>query len=309
MMHPANVWMATALMSLSLPSTIATGPNLVVLNAPLTDHSAFLQHLIDQVQKFFTAGTSVLNPPSTAAVPNLTKLVGDRIRALWGIDASPFPFLPNQVLSDIAFGAMQERPSSLILALQCSENVVDVRTSGATSGTALLVLDSGLSPDGSAVVSANRFSNASLALPTAAVALVSNCTLTGNLVQNEQPFAWPPSRVSDPLREFWSLILVPGPRPHDSIPTLILNADGTALTTDPSTERVAAGGTAVGTTVVTSLQTVDQAWIPPLVAVTGNVFKGYPVLPPRFMPAATPATAAGPGDPFNTWLFLNTVSW
>ncbi len=204
---------------------------------------------------------------------------------------------------------MQERPSSLILALQCSENVVDVRTSGATSGTALLVLDSGLSPDGSAVVSANRFSNASLALPTAAVALVSNCTLTGNLVQNEQPFAWPPSRVSDPLREFWSLILVPGPRPHDSIPTLILNADGTALTTDPSTERVAAGGTAVGTTVVTSLQTVDQAWIPPLVAVTGNVFKGYPVLPPRFMPAATPATAAGPGDPFNTWLFLNTVSW
>ncbi len=119
MMHPANVWMATALMSLSLPSNTAAHPNLIVLNAPLTDHSAFLKHLIDQVQKFFVAGISILNPPSTAAVPNLTKLVGDRIRATWGIDASPFQFLPNQVLTDIAFGALQERPSSLILALQC----------------------------------------------------------------------------------------------------------------------------------------------------------------------------------------------
>jgi len=340
MMHPANVWMATALMSLSLPSTIAARPNLVVLNAPLTDHSAFLKHLVDQVQKFFGAVTSVLNPPSTVAQANLTKLVGDRIRALWGIDASPFPFLPNQVLSGIAFGALQERPSTLILALQCSENVVDVRTSGAISGTALLVLDSGLSPDGSAVVSANRFSNASLPLPTAAVALVSNCTMTGNLVQNEQPFQWQqPTRGADPLSEFWSLVLVPGPRPHDNIPVsttatnlnlAVTPAPATALPlatnptpTGPPAAAPAAGSSAAKTTVGTdqigilpienfpiiSSPIVDQAWIPPLVAVTGNVFKGYAVLPPRFMPAATTTTAAGPGDPFNTWLFLNTVSW
>ncbi|HXA17866.1 MAG TPA: DUF6519 domain-containing protein [Thermoanaerobaculia bacterium] len=334
MMHPANVWMATALMSLSLPSTIAAHPNLVVLNAPITDHSAFLQHLIDQVQKFFVAGTSILNPPSTAAQANLTKLVGDRIRALWGTDASPFPFLPNQVLSEIAFGALQERSSSLILALQCSENVVDVRTSGAISGTALLVLDSGLSANGSAVVSANRFSNASLPLPTAAVALVSNCTLTGNLVQNEQSFAWPPSRFSDPLREFWSLILVPGPRPHDNLPVFIPVPDPTlAITPTPATAlplatsptptgppaagsqaaKIAVGTDQVGVAPIGILpiigpQSVDASWIPPLVAVTGNVFKGYPVLPPRFMPGPTPS-AAGILDPFNTWLFLNTVSW
>jgi hypothetical protein len=89
-----------------------------------------------------------------------------------------------------------------------------------------------------------------LPLPSAVVAFVSRCDVTGNLVQNLQLFDW----IRSEDRLFWSLLVVPGVRPAEDLPD-----DKTALVT---------------------------AYLrPPLVAVMSNVFKGWPVLPSRLFAA------------------------
>lgn len=326
MTHPANVWMATALMSLVLPESVASRTNLAATEG-LAFPGNVLAPLVQQAQRYFTAGHSVLDPPLSSEQTNVAKAIGDRIRTQWGANTHPFQFLPNQSLAGIGFDTLTKRASTLVLSLQCTENVIEARTSDGRSGTAILVLDDGTSADGSAVLSGNRFSNASLPLPTAAVALVSRCTATGNLIQNAQPFLWPPSSSSDALREFWSLVVIPGPRPPDRLPPRIILDDGanplpdTGVLSEAANQaqaaqiitaniaaRFAPAGFQVQDRFIIGGATVDRAWLPPLVAVTGNVFKGYPVLPPRWLPQST-ALAPTPGDPFNTWLFMNTVSW
>jgi hypothetical protein len=323
MMHPANVWMATALMSLVLPESVASRTNLATTEGLVLSGRA-LDPLVQQAQRYFTAGHSLLDPPLSSEQTNVTKAIGDRIRTQWGADTHPFQFLPNQSLAGIGFNTMTKRASSLVLSLQCTENVIEARTSDGRSGTAILVLDDGTSADGSAVLSGNRFSNASLPLPTAAVALVSRCTATGNLIQNAQPFLWPPVASSDALREFWSLVIIPGPRPPDRLPPRIILDDvnplsDTGVVSEATNQAQAAqirtaniaarfAPSEIQERLIIGGPTVDRAWLPPLVAITGNVFKGYPVLPPRWLPQST-ALAPTPGDPFNTWLFVNTVSW
>jgi len=151
-----------------------------------------------------------------------------------------------------------------------SAAVLTLQCSGNTvrarGGTSIYVQDDTAVVTAFATITGNGFHNNSLILPAAVAAFISRCDVNGNLVQNETQFNW--NSDSNELLLFWSMIVIPGTRPPDQVPVTANN----------------------------------RRWLPPLVAIMGNVFKGWPVLPPRPMPEVV-------RDPFDTWLFLNTVSW
>jgi hypothetical protein len=145
------------------------------------------------------------------------------------------------------FGKIQR---TLPLAMMITENQIDALevlpppNSGTPvpTGTRLLVWNDDSDLFGALIISANEIRNQvpTPQLPTVGVVLVARCTVTGNLILNEQ---------QDERKTSLSIIPV-----------------------DPKTNSSAG------------------------IAVTGNVFRGKPDLPPRAVPA-----------PLNDWLVLNTV--
>lgn len=167
------------------------------------------------------------------------------------------------------FAALDLTHPPLRLSLDFSHNRVDAQvTGGSPSGNALMIWDFDQQTNSSVTMSDNHLSNRALQpllIPTALILLVDRVTVTGNLITNEWELQPIPQLQSTQQNTLWpvSLILLPGgPLP-------------------PTPDEVKQGATPYN----------------PLVAITGNVFKGVPLLPPR---------AVAP--PLDNWFVLNTAS-
>lgn len=152
----------------------------------------------------------------------------------------------------------------LQLSLDFSHNSVQTLPHKAISGTPLFVWDTDEQTQSMMTMNANRLSNKSLQLATAVILQVDRCVVTGNFVLNESIYQPKPNSESqEPLNIFYSLFFLPG-----SISLELLKNPRTIFLDVP-------------------------------IAVTGNVFKGFPSI---FHVRPFPA-------PLNFWFPLNTQTW
>lgn len=152
----------------------------------------------------------------------------------------------------------------LQLSLDFSYNSVQTLAHKALSGTPLFVWDTDEQTQSMMTMNANRLSNKSLQLATAVILQVDRCAVTGNFILNESIYEPKPNSESqEPLNIFYSLFFLPG-----SISPELLKNPRTIFLDVP-------------------------------IAVTGNVFKGFPSI---FHVRPFPA-------PLNFWFPLNTQTW
>lgn len=155
------------------------------------------------------------------------------------------------------------------LALHVATNEIDARVDGTATSAALVVWDDERTPEGSLVVTANRFANASIAQATALIVSPRRIAITGNLVANDTTQMQTDAQLRVLLAQ-----LAPRSRavPSDAAPTRLaeLVVQRWCLVVLPSL-------------------TTDT----PRVAITGNVLEGLVELPVR--PQQLPP-----------WTFLNT---
>ena len=333
---PRNVHVASALMSIPLAPALEKDPSLIPI-AGTIDDKVWPAAISDMAAPLFAPPNSAITLPSVDLANGLTMRIFERVNAAWGID--PFSLLIDKATAALGFLTLESVHRSGVFALECSNNTIELRgRTGSQSGTGLFVLDvpTESQPAGpviepqpqplplplprplptgpatavaapavaapgvaaplaapdqitieapaapaltSAVLGENRFSNESAIVPTAVVAFVRRCTVTGSLIVNETKF------VSDQaVSVFWSLLLFP--------PVQFVQSGATPF-----------GGEILGLPGTRLTFAVGQVVATPLVAVTGNVFKGWPLLPIRQI-----GSQAVP-DPFDKWTFLNTVSY
>ena len=257
MVWPRNSIVASALMSIPLPDSLERDRTLIPL-AGVADDSDWPRSVGQLAAQLFPLSTSALNLPGSFGRQGLTTDILRRLTTAWAV-VDPLSLLIDRNVAALGFAPLEKLRRGTVLALDCTSNDIDVRASGSGEGSAVFVLDAPGAARSSALLNDSRLSNDSATLPTAVVAFVSRCDVTGALVLNETTFG---GRTQDPITFFWSLVLFPAPSPD------------------------AAGALGV-----------------PLVAITGNVFKGWPVLPPRGINHEMVP------DPYNRWLFLNTLSY
>jgi hypothetical protein len=175
--------------------------------------------------------------------------------------------------------AKDQTPGGLALALHATGNDVDSvfvapprtdQRQPAFSSSALLVWDDPRDTGSTSVISANKLRGRNRpSVPVALLLLVDRCSVAGNLILSEET----------PPRE--APVFVPAF-------TLVNVRFSLALVPNPG---IAAAPPVTG----------GPPPAPPVpVAITGNVFLGSSVLPPR--PPTTPPTP----PPLDTWDFLNT---
>lgn len=169
-------------------------------------------------------------------------------------------------LEVIKLAALQQSVQfPLQLSLDFSHNAIETLAPKSPSGTPLFVWDTDQQTQSMITMNANRLRNRSLQLATAVILQVDRCTVTGNLVLNESVYQpKPPTRPPEQLNMFYSLVLVPG-------------------WVSPEV-----------------LQTQPTPGFDVPISITGNVFKGFPLL--LHVRPAWPT-------PLNTWLPFNTFTW
>jgi hypothetical protein len=171
-------------------------------------------------------------------------------------------------LEVIKLAALQQSVQfPLQLSLDFSHNAIETLAPKSPSGTPLFVWDTDQQTQSMITMNANRLRNQSLQLATAVILQVDRCTVTGNLVLNEsvyQPKPPTPTKAPEQLNTFYSLVLVPG-----WVSPEVLNTRPTPGFDVP-------------------------------ISITGNVFKGFPLL--LHVRPAWPT-------PLNTWLPFNTFTW
>jgi hypothetical protein len=168
--------------------------------------------------------------------------------------------------------ADQRRPQ--VLSMRVLDNDVDLRTEGVVSSSALVVWDDEADPQGSVVVSSNRFVNASLAQATVLIVHPRRISITGNLMANDTLAL----RADPQLRRLLAQL---GALRRNDLSHLTLDR-----VSDIVLERFCL--------VVMPTAVIDPAGLSvPLVAITGNVLEGQNQLPRR--PGALP-----PWDTYNT---------
>lgn len=171
-------------------------------------------------------------------------------------------------LEVIKLAALQQSVQfPLQLSLDFSHNAIETLAPKSPSGTPLFVWDTDQQTQSMITMNANRLRNQSLQLATAVILQVDRCTVIGNLVLNESVYQPKPNRKpSEPeqLNMFYSLVLVPG-------------------WVSPEV-----------------LKTPPTPGFDVPISITGNVFKGFPLL--LHVRPAWPI-------PLNTWLPFNTFTW
>jgi hypothetical protein len=159
--------------------------------------------------------------------------------------------------------AVRKAPNrrAISLSLHVANNHIGAVDADGLSGTGLVVLDTDLDTQSTLEMTANHIRTRSAFAPAAFVGWVERCAITGNLILNEEPLL--------KLDVFSTFGGAAGP---------------ISLSLFPGT----------GSPIARGLQFAA-------VAVTGNLFQGRPILPPR-----QPFNPAVPA-PMNTWEFMNTV--
>jgi len=259
---------------------VLTLPILIALNYPLpTELAPPLTVTVPDrpdvaVNRATEAVRSIWNRVNTAFTEDNLNAAGVAIPDLQTVVPmmATFPINPRyeELIPEIArnafsvLAALGLAQPALKLNLDFSHNQVDTQViNGSALGNALVIWDLDQQTDSIVTLSDNQLINRAsqpLLIPTALILLVDRVTITGNLIINE--WQWQAG-------QFWplSLVLLPGgplppsPKEIDANPAVPYN---------------------------------------PLVAITGNVFKGFPILPPR------------PTSPVNltnwNWYVLNTIS-
>jgi hypothetical protein len=216
-------------------------------------------------------------------------------------DRSYLEILVNSGLRNLDLSkAFQTSPQSRCV-IDVSHN--DVTRPRVPGGSALVVLcdeaapPTRPTPPSRVIISESNLEGSSSSFPTALILFVHRCTVTGNLIQNEPPSG----QTFMP-----SLILEPTAHTFITISNIIFEA---AAEAPPATARTVTGSeTAVAAPAVVApgiVQPFPSTQQVPLyaVAVTGNVFVGFPLLPVRrdrrFFNSSFP-------DPLPEWLTYNT---
>lgn len=284
MFVPRNAHVASALMSVALPAALEKDPTLLPMVGDVDD-SKWPAPIADAAHWLFPK-TSAITLSGVDGVRNLTGSISRRVQDAWG-KSSPFSMLVNKVVAGLGLKPVESIKRSTTFAFECYDNTIEARIrDGGETGIALLVLDAPGDPGTAAIVGANRLSNESRSVPAAVIAFVSRCDVTGSLVINESTLA---GSKTDGIPMHWSLLLFP--------PATILETQIDLPNEDGVNNPNVAALSGIGTAVITR-----KTLAAPLAAATGNVFKGWPLLPVRVLPASVP-------DPLNKWVYLNTVTW
>ena len=289
MFQPRNAHVASALMSVPLPAALEKDTSLITMVGDVDD-SKWPAPIAEAAFWLFPPA-SAITLPGVDNVPNLTGAISARMQGAWG-QPDPFAVLTDPIVAGLGLKPIEGVLRSTTLAFECNDNSIEARRSDtADTGTALFVLDAPGEPRTSALIGANRFSNKSRAVPTAVVAFVSRCEVSGNLILNESTFVSTPATQAVPIPMFWSLLLLP--------PAVVTKTFSFVGFVNPDELAIASTARIAGQFITEIF--VNQVTAP-LAAATGNVFKGWPLLPIRLLPDSVP-------DPMNRWTFMNTVGW
>jgi uncharacterized protein DUF6519 len=250
--------------------------------------------------KTLNAGTRVplsellnLLPPRADLTDNLIVGVSVKKDELLGDLGNAWSTLPRTwtdlfFVPDLDMGLIFKADPPLLSAIDVSHNRVCIDSDGGNDSvvvlTALVVATDERSQT-RVIVSENDFDSRAQFFPNTLMLFIPRATVTGNLMQNE----YPPRNT------------------EESIPSLVFIAAPQVFRTTPIRRRAVTETNDVSTKDAAPVL-VDEAhfgfgvaaFFSIFVAITGNDFLGFPLLPQRFS-LAPPATALPP------WLLLNTA--
>jgi hypothetical protein len=190
--------------------------------------SSYLQDLVDRILSIFHLRTSraqAADKTEEAKARAAEKEQEDRVKLAetskmfvesgFAQDSSLRSFLSlNSELSSVGLRAAENVGPTLNLALNLSfaANEVDVRISGISSNSCLLVIDEDTTTLSSMTMNGNILKNFADVPPAAAIILVERCAVSGNVIVNEKPGAQTGGKDQRPF----SLVLFPGGSEEDS---------------------------------------------------------------------------------------------
>jgi Family of unknown function (DUF6519) len=221
-----------------------------------------ITRLREGVRSTFREGTllSDLNPNLTVATDRNFNVTDFALKETVG-----FAKTLGDRIELIQLAALEKStPFPLQISLDFSHNEIETLAPKAPSGSPLFIWDTDGQTESAIVMSGNHLRNKSFPLAAALILQIDRCSVTGNLILNESVYQPKPNTdIPQPLNIYYSLVLLPG----------WVSPELLKKTPTPGFD------------------------VP--IAITGNVFKGFPIL---FHIRLWPA-------PLNTWLPFNTATW